>query len=154
MCLHSPLYECQTSHRFEFPYAGWAKSRYTVILHTIYCILTFGPPCMIWCDMIWYDMVWRYMIWYDTMYLLTAIGLTPSSSSIVHIYTQTVHRTTQNKHYIEQHNNFGIVWAVPRLCGFYPGICLTNEEKNSEVMRAVIHHRILFHNWVSNTIKN
>ena len=29
------------------------------------------------------------------LYLFTAIGLTPSGSSAVHIYTQTVHRTTQ-----------------------------------------------------------
>jgi len=29
------------------------------------------------------------------MYLLTAIGLTPGGSSKVHIYTQTIHRTTQ-----------------------------------------------------------
>jgi len=28
-------------------------------------------------------------------YLVTAIGLTPGDSSTVHIYTQTVHRTTQ-----------------------------------------------------------
>ena len=33
----------------------------------------------------------------------------------VHIYTQTVHRTIQNKQYIEQHNNFGRVRAVPCL---------------------------------------
>jgi len=39
------------------------------------------------------------------IYLLTAIGLTPGGSSTVHIYTQTVHRTTQNKQYIEEHNN-------------------------------------------------
>jgi len=38
-------------------------------------------------------------------YLLTAIGLSPSGSSTVHIYTQPIHRTTQ-KQYIEQHNNF------------------------------------------------
>ena len=30
-----------------------------------------------------------------SIYLLTAIGLTPSGSSTVHIYTQTIHRTTQ-----------------------------------------------------------
>jgi len=30
------------------------------------------------------------------IYLLTAIGLSPGGSSTVHIYTQTVHRTTQN----------------------------------------------------------
>jgi len=29
------------------------------------------------------------------IYLLTAIGLTPGSSSTVHIYNQTIHRTTQ-----------------------------------------------------------
>jgi len=32
---------------------------------------------------------------YDMIYLLTAIGLTPDGSSTVHIYTQTIHRTTQ-----------------------------------------------------------
>jgi len=42
---------------------------------------------------------------YDMIYLLTAIGLTPGGSSTVHIYTQTVNRTTQNKQYIEEHNN-------------------------------------------------
>ena len=31
------------------------------------------------------------------IYLLTAIGLSPDGSSTVHIYTQTVHRMTQNK---------------------------------------------------------
>jgi len=36
---------------------------------------------------------------YDMIYLLTAIGLSPGGSSTVHIYTQTVHRTTQNKQY-------------------------------------------------------
>jgi hypothetical protein len=78
---------------------------------------------MIWYDMIWYDMIWydiwymisydiydmRLDIWYDdiwfdirydmirygTIYLLTAIGLSPDGSSTVHISTQTIHRTTQ-----------------------------------------------------------
>jgi hypothetical protein len=63
------------------------------------------------------------------IYLLIAIGLSPGGSSTVHIYTQTIHRTTQNKQYIEQHNNFGRVRAVPRLGELYPGICLTTEEK-------------------------
>jgi len=34
-------------------------------------------------------------IWYHIIYLSTAIGLTPSGSSTVHIYTQTIYRTTQ-----------------------------------------------------------
>jgi hypothetical protein len=55
---------------------------------------------------------------------------------------QTSHRTTQkklprtkqkcieqHKKYIEQQKKLGRVQAVPRLCGFYPGICLTTEEK-------------------------
>jgi len=58
------------------------------------------------------------------IYLLTAIGLPPGGSSTVHIYTQTIHRMTQNKQYIEQHKNFGrmrgrapslrvITWHLP-----------------------------------------
>jgi hypothetical protein len=36
----------------------------------------------------------------------------------------------KNKQYIEQHKNTaGLVRAVPHLWGFYPGICLTTEEK-------------------------
>jgi len=30
------------------------------------------------------------------VYLFTAIGLTPGGSGMVHIYTQTIHRTTQS----------------------------------------------------------
>ena len=52
---------------------------------------------------------------FKMIYLLTAIGLSPGGSSTVHIYTQTIHRTIQNKQYTEQHNNFGRVRAVPRL---------------------------------------
>jgi uncharacterized integral membrane protein len=48
------------------------------------------------------------------IYLLTAIGLSPGGRSTVHIYTKTIHRTIQNKQYIQQHNNFGRVRAVPR----------------------------------------
>jgi len=37
------------------------------------------------------------------IYLLIAIGLSPGGSSTVHIYTQTIHRTTQIT--TEQHIN-------------------------------------------------
>jgi hypothetical protein len=37
------------------------------------------------------------------IYLLTANRLSPGGRCTVHIYTQTIHRTTQNKQYIEQH---------------------------------------------------
>jgi len=36
------------------------------------------------------------------IYLLTAIGLSPGGSSTVHIYTQTMHRTTQIKTNVEE----------------------------------------------------
>ena len=55
--------------------------------------------------------------------------VSPGGRSTVHIYTQTIHRTIQNKQYIEQHNNFGRVRAMPRLGYLYPGICLTTEGK-------------------------
>jgi len=63
------------------------------------------------------------------IYLLTAVGLPPGGSSTIHIYTQTIHRTTQNKQYIEQHKYFGRVRTVPRHGELYPGICLTTEER-------------------------
>jgi len=76
-----------------------------------------------------------------TLYLLTAIVLTPGGSSTVRIYKQTIHRTTQNKQYTERHKTnstqndtkqtvhrttqlrtqLGRVWAVPRVCELYPG---------------------------------
>ena len=49
----------------------------------------------------------------DMIYLLNAIGLSPGGSSTVHIYTQTIHRTTQNKQYIEQYNNLGECGPCP-----------------------------------------
>ena len=52
------------------------------------------------------------------MIYLTAIGLSPGGSSTVHIYTQTVQRTTQKKQYIEQHNNLGECGPCPVLASY------------------------------------
>ena len=52
------------------------------------------------------------------IYLLTAIGLPPGGRRTMHIDTQTIYRTIQNEQYVEQHNNFGRVRAVPRLGAF------------------------------------
>jgi uncharacterized integral membrane protein len=45
---------------------------------------------------------------HDMIYLLITVGLTPDGSSTVHIYTQTIHRTTQlnrtKQLTTEQHN--------------------------------------------------
>jgi len=49
---------------------------------------------------------------YDMIYFLTTIGLTPGGSSTAHIYTQTIHRTTQSTqtiHRITQLTN----WEEP-----------------------------------------
>jgi len=77
----------------------------------------------------WYDMI-CYGIY------LTEIGWPPGSSSSVHIYTQTIQRTAQNKQYIEQHKkyieqhkNLKEFGPCPVFAGFYPCICLTTEEK-------------------------
>jgi hypothetical protein len=80
---------------------------------------------MIWNDIIRYDTIWYYMIrymiwygmiWYDMIYLLTAIGLPPGGSITVHIYTQTVRRTTQSTQTIHRTTQF-INWEQ---CGPCP----------------------------------
>jgi hypothetical protein len=51
------------------------------------------------------------MLRYYTIYLLTAIGLTPGGSSTVHSYTQTISRTTKWSRIqtrIHKHNNNNI----------------------------------------------
>jgi hypothetical protein len=63
-----------------------------------------------------YDVMSYHIISYST-----AIGLTPGDSSTSHIYTQKIY-TIQRKEDWE-------VWAVPRLCKLYLGICLTTEVK-------------------------
>jgi hypothetical protein len=42
---------------------------------------------------------------YDMIYL-TAVGLTPGGSSTVHIYTETIHRTTQSTRTIHRTTQF------------------------------------------------
>jgi len=47
------------------------------------------------------------------------------------MHKQAIDRTTQK---------LGRVRAVPRLCGFFPGICLTTEEKQGKTsVRVAIH---------------
>ena len=51
-----------------------------------------------------------YWYWYI---LLTAVGLSPGVRSTVHIYTQTINRTIQNKQYTEQHKNWKSAGRAP-----------------------------------------
>jgi hypothetical protein len=69
--------------------------------------------------------------------MLIAIGLTPGGSSTVHIYTQTIHITTQRL-WLEGFRGFEprvviLMWKsagrAPSLRVIYPGICLTTEEE-------------------------
>ena len=69
----------------------------------------------------------RFMI-----YLLTAIGLTPGGSSTVHIYTQTIHRTTQNKQYIDEHNNLWECGPCPVLARFTLAFALQLRKKHGK----------------------
>ena len=55
--------------------------------------------------------------------------MTPGGSSTVHIYTQTIHRTTQSTQTINRTTQFRKSAAVPLLCELYRGIRLTAEEK-------------------------
>jgi len=61
------------------------------------------------------------------VYLLTAVGLTPGGSSTVHIYTQTIHRKTQQQ--TTQLTTFN--WEQCGPCPLFApsGICFTTEEK-------------------------
>jgi hypothetical protein len=91
---------------------------------------------MIWYDMIWYDMIWHDMIWYDIFVNCNWVATRLQQYS-THLHTNntqndtkhTIHRTTQNIQYTEQHRKFGRVRAVPRLCELYPGICFSTEKK-------------------------
>ena len=63
--------------------------------------------------------------------MLISIELKPGGSSTVHIYIQTIDRTTQSTqtiHRTTQLTNLGRVLTVPRLRQLYPGVCLTTEE--------------------------
>ena len=66
------------------------------------------------------------------IYLLTAIGLSPGGSSTVHVYTQTIHRTTQNKQYIEQHNNLGECGPCPVLASYTLAFALQLGKKHGK----------------------
>ena len=66
------------------------------------------------------------------IYLLTTVGLSPGGSSTVHIYTQTVHRTTQNKQYTEQHNNLEECGPCPVLASYTLAFVLQLRKKHGK----------------------
>jgi hypothetical protein len=74
------------------------------------------------------------------IYLLTAIGLTPGGSSTVHIYTLTVHRTTKNKQYIEQHTNN--TWNTKKIHRTTQKIHRTTKNNTQNNTKKTIHRTI------------
>jgi hypothetical protein len=63
------------------------------------------------------------MIRYDMIWYIAYLQLGSHPVAVVQ-YTFT------QKQYKEQHKNIAnLVPTVPHICGFYPGICLTTEEK-------------------------
>ena len=66
------------------------------------------------------------------IYLLTAIGLTPGGSSTVHIYTKTVHITTQNNQYMEEHNNLEECGPCPVLASYTLKFALQLRKKHGK----------------------
>jgi hypothetical protein len=83
---------------------------------------------MIWYDMIWYD-IFNYN-WVATRWQKYSIHL--HTNNIQNDTKQTIHKTTQK---------LGRVRTVPRLCGFYTGICLTTEEKARKNLSQGSHER-------------
>jgi len=79
----------------------------------------------------YFQRIYVFFIWY-VIYLLTAIGLSPGGSSTVHIYTQTVHRTKQNKQYIEEHNNLWECGPCPVLARFALTFALQLRKKHGK----------------------
>jgi hypothetical protein len=69
------------------------------------------------------------------IHLLTAIGLTPGGSSTEHIYTQTIHRTTQNKQYIEQQKFWKSAARAPTW-GVIPWHLAYKKKKSTEKLQS------------------
>ena len=71
----------------------------SVLIESQYCLLCLNQEWYDVLDMefgtVWKQFSHKITLRYHMIYLSTAIGLTPGGSSTVHIYTQTVHRTTQ-----------------------------------------------------------
>jgi len=76
------------------------------------------------------------------IYLLTAIWLSPGGSSTVHIYTQAIHRTTQNKQYVEQHNNLGECGPCPVLASYTLTFALQLRKKAVRATKLYVTNKI------------
>ena len=77
------------------------------------------------------------MILYDMIYLLTAIVLPPGGSSKVYIYKQKIHRTTQNKQYIEQHKSLEECGPCPFFASYTLAFALQLKKKQMQSLQNI-----------------
>jgi hypothetical protein len=71
--------------------------------------------------------------------LFAAVGLPPGGSSTVHSYTQTEHRTTQNKQYKEQRKNkLEQYWPCPVLVSYTLAFALQLRKKHGKTSVRVV----------------
>ena len=116
----------------------WRSDPKKIIYAPYCCFKTFRSTACFWNALPHWiqDPVWSSMFishkWYDMIYLLTAIGLSPGGRSAVHIYTHTIHRTIQNKQYIEQHNKLEECGPCPVLTNFTLQFALQPRKKHGK----------------------
>jgi len=80
------------------------------------------------------------------IYLLTATGLTPGGSSTVHIYTQTIHRTTQwtqTIHRTTQLTNWEEYVPCPVFASYTMAFALQLRKKHGKFSVRVVEERQL-----------
>ena len=99
------------------------------------------------------------------MIYLTEIGQPPGGSRSVHIYTQTIQRTTQNKQYIaqhkntqnkkyiEQHKNQEECGPCPVFAGFTLAFALQLRKKHGKTSVRVVRHKHTIRKYIAITIK-
>jgi len=81
------------------------------------------------------------MIYDISIYLLTAIRLTPGGSRTVHIYTQTIHRTTQStqtKHRTTQLTNWKECGPCPVFASYTLAFALQLRKKQGKTSESVL----------------
>jgi hypothetical protein len=80
----------------------------------------------------------------DMIYMSAAVGLTPGGSGTVHIYTQTIHRTTHNNKTIRitKQTNLEECWPCPVFAGFTQAFALQLREKHGKTSVTVAEENL------------
>jgi len=81
--------------------------------------------------------------------LLAAIGLSPGGTSTVHIYRETIQRTTQNQQNIEQHNNLGECGPCLILVSYTTEFALQLRKKHGKTSFRVVASKIIDNNRIT-----